>query len=132
MIGLFIHFELVYLVFHTLSYSLKTSFLNCYTIQYKKGEYNYFGSIFSFISIRQSNFCIVQRFEEITNSVFENLDILSKKYIYTFFVPVKKSVLYDLIELENINRRCILSENKDYLGNSSLILSPCHNLNDHD
>jgi len=48
--------------------------------------------------IIQRMYCIVQRFEEITNSVFENLDNLSKKYVYTFFFPVKKSVLYDLIE----------------------------------
>ena len=115
-----------------MSYSLKANNLNCYTIEYNKGAYKYYGNIVNFFTINQINCCVIQRFQEITDPTFECLDSLSKMHIIKFFVPVEILDTYDLIELTYIKRRCILSENRSEIGTKSIIISPCHSLNDHD
>ena len=57
---------------------------------------------------------------------------LCKKYFKRFFLTGELAEKYVLIEWNQINRRCILTDLCDCLNKKKIMLSPCGDLNEHD
>lgn len=124
-------------MFHTIDYSLKSNKLNCYTIEYIVDNTKRYGNIKNFLTFDDDNYCVVQQLDrKPANNDYKDLDPVCKKHLNKFFLTVSYGNDYVFVSWKTISRRCVLIEiEKNISGISKeldVIISPCHNLNEHD
>ena len=96
-------------------------------IEYSIQNHNHkLGRVENFFEINNNIFCLVREFEK-SSFIIDKENNENNKMLDSFFIMVKLSTSFNIVPIENIQRKCILI-NCD--GNS--FLTYCVDLNEHD
>lgn len=129
--NLFFFIFYYFLVYHTFEYDKKFKYNN-YTIEFQINEIKNYGNIINFILINDQIFCFVQLFILNRKKNFYNIskDVsqILLKHFNKFFFKAKLSNTYDLIKIENICNKCILTK----INKNDYFIMPVVDLNEHD
>ena len=120
--------------YHTKGYDACFESLNDHCIEYLNNTNDLsYGLITNFIKVDPKKFyCIVEQINVyFDDNFFKILDSLTLKHINKFFLMVKMSHEYEIIECHSITRKCILFEYKNSIRDEKMLM-PCENLEECD
>ena len=118
--------------YHSLDYDLNFETMNCNTIEYNHNnsiDKNY-GIIDKFFFLNGKHYLIINKLEKKSIKI-KGLSKLCTKHSDKFFLTMRLSNEYEMIEFRHVNRRCILIEYY-YESRCEIHLSPCMELSEHD
>jgi len=120
--------------YHTQKYDSQFESQNNNTVEFdnNKNEISY-GIITNFLKLENKKmYCVIKKIiVDHHDRFFNSLNLLTLKHIHKFFLMVKLTNDYELVEFKNINRKCIIFEYKNSTA-IEYMLMPCENLNDCD